>query len=122
MNWINFGGGQGTSVKIARDASFRNGMLQFEYTIPNDGIYWDLSDLDGHTAGMTGSPFFHDNVKVSPTGAGRGQGTCLQIRCPAGKVCHDAYQRPNDVKTRFCPKNTGDMWIDLCQPTPQFLG
>lgn len=80
----------------------------------------DLSDLDGRGPGLVGTPFRNDNVKISPTGPGSGQGTCVKIRCAAGKVCLDSYQHPDDPNTKFCPLNTGDMWIDLCQPTSQF--
>ncbi|KAK3313254.1 hypothetical protein B0H66DRAFT_389196 [Apodospora peruviana] len=114
-------GGCGTSIKISKgDSSFRSGILQFEYNWPADGMYWDLSDLDGKGNGLVGTPFRNDNVKVSPTGAGEGQGTCLKIRCPAGKVCLDSYQHPADPNTRYCPANTGDMWLDLCQPNGGF--
>lgn len=113
-------GGCGASVKISRgDASFRSGVLQYEYNVA-DGIYWDLSDLDGSGNGLVGTPFRNANVKVSPTGPGEGQGSCVKIRCPAGKVCLDSYQHPDDPKTKWCPLNMGPMWLDLCQPTPGF--
>ncbi|KAH8892210.1 hypothetical protein GQ53DRAFT_841045 [Thozetella sp. PMI_491] len=119
LGWIQ--NGQGTSVKISKgDVNFNSGILQFEYAFTN-GLYWDLSNLDGSASGLVGTPFYHDNVKISPTGAGEGQGTCLKIRCPAGQICLDAYQNPDDVKTRFCPLNTGDFWVDLCQPQAQFV-
>ncbi|KAM7203195.1 hypothetical protein V8F20_004137 [Naviculisporaceae sp. PSN 640] len=114
------GGGCGASVKISRgDASFRSGILQYEYNVA-DGIYWDLSDLDGSGNGLVGTPFRNANVKVSPTGPGEGQGTCVKIRCPAGQVCLDSYQHPDDPNTKWCPLNTGPMWLDLCQPSPNF--
>jgi hypothetical protein len=84
------------------------------------GLYWDLSNLDGAGAGLVGTPFAADNVKVSPTGNGAGAGTCLQIRCKANTVCLDAYQTPDDPKTRWCPANVGNFWIDLCQPLAGF--
>ncbi|KAH8898655.1 hypothetical protein GQ53DRAFT_877686 [Thozetella sp. PMI_491] len=119
LGWIQ--NGLGTSVKMSKgDVNFNSGILQFEYNF-TDGMYWDLSDLDGRGAGIVGSPFFNDNIKISPTGAGEGQGTCVKIRCPAGKLCVDSYQNPDDVKTRWCPLNTGDFWIDLCQPQDLFV-
>ncbi|MCJ1444977.1 MAG: hypothetical protein MMC23_005481 [Stictis urceolatum] len=118
LGWIN--NGEGTSVKIAKDSSFGNGILQFEYTFGSGGLYWDLSDLDGGGAGLVGTPFASDNVKVSPTGDGEGTGTCVKIRCPANQVCVDAYQTPDDVNTRFCPADTGDMYVDLCQDDSGF--
>jgi hypothetical protein len=117
LGWI--ADGAGTSVKIAKDSSF-SGVLQFEYAAGSGGVYWDLSDLDGAGAGLVGTPFAQDNVKVSPTGNGEGTGTCLKIRCSAGQVCLDSYQHPDDVNTRYCPGDTGDMFLDLCQPTDGF--
>jgi hypothetical protein len=35
-------------------------------------------------------------------------------------VCLDAYQTPDDPKTRWCPANVGNFWIDLCQPLAGF--
>ncbi|KAF7550664.1 hypothetical protein G7046_g7942 [Stylonectria norvegica] len=109
--------GMGTSVKISKAGV--GGILQFEYAV-SDGIYWDLSDLDGDGPGLVGTPFGNDNVKVSPTGNGSGSGTCVKIRCKAGQTCLDSYQHPDDQNTRWCPTNTGDMWIDLCQPDSGF--
>lgn len=100
------------------------GIMQYEYTMNQDptyhGFYWDLSMLDGNGASRTGSPWYNDNVKVSPTGDGSGSGTCIKYRCTAGQVCRDAYQTPSQTATRFCPTDTGDMFIDLCEPNPQF--
>ncbi|CAM1501405.1 Fc.00g105670.m01.CDS01 [Cosmosporella sp. VM-42] len=109
--------GAGTSMKISKPGVA--GVLQFEYAV-SDGIYWDLSDLDGDGPGLVGTPFGYDNVKVTPTGNGFGSGTCLKIHCRAGQTCLDSYQHPDDKNTRWCPKDTGDMWIDLCQPDPDF--
>lgn len=118
LNWVS--NGKGTSVKISKAKNFASGILQFEYTMSSAGLYWDLSNLDGKGSGLVGTPFANDNVKVSPTGAGLGSGTCNKIRCKAGQVCQDAYQHPDDVATKFCPANTGAMWIDLCEPTSGF--
>ena len=103
--------GAGTSVKISKKGV--SGILQFEYTVSN-GLWWDLSDLDGDGPGLVGTPFGKDNVKVTPTGNGAGSGTCLKIRCKANTVCLDSYQHPDDKNTRFCPSGTGPMWLDLC--------
>ncbi len=91
FDWIR---DSGTSVKISKnDEGFGSGILQFEYTYATrDGLYWDLSDLDGRGPGLVGTPFFNDNVKLSPTGNGEGRGTCVKIRCRAGQVCLDSYQ------------------------------
>lgn len=122
FHWIK--NGQGTSIKIARDDQFAE-ILQFEYTKPKDVggksqvLYWDLSNIDGESPGVAGSPFFKDNVKVSPTGPGLGEGTCHVIKCKANEICKDAYQRPNDEATLVslkCP----DFSLDL-QPLETVL-
>lgn len=109
--------GQGTSIKISNGNN--PGVLQYEYTV-SDTLFWDISDIDGAGAASAGSPFFNQNVKVTPTGNGVGQGTCTQLKCPAGQICADAYNAPDETKTRACPADTGDQWLDLCEPDPWF--
>lgn len=61
-----------------------------------------------------------DNVKISPTGTGSGSGTCVKVVCPAGIVCKDAYNTPDQEATHTCPLNTAEMYLDLCEPTGPF--
>lgn len=115
--------GIGTSVKISKDG-VASGILQFEYSLAYGefgGLYWDLSDLDGSGAGLVGTPFANDNVKVSPTGNGAETGTCVKIRCEAGRTCLDSYQHPDDPNTKTCPVDTGDLYLDLCIPYDQLI-
>ena len=121
-HFARFGWDVGTSIKIAKDdPTLASGILQFEYTWrSDDGIYWNLSDLDGRGAGLVGTPFADDSVVVTPTGAGVGEGTCAEIRCEAGAVCADSYQHPEDHNTRWCPLAIGEMWLDLCLPDQEF--
>ncbi|PQE03445.1 Antigenic thaumatin protein [Rutstroemia sp. NJR-2017a BBW] len=117
--------GKGTSIKIAKVSNWSTQppVLQFEYSWTVGqyaGLYWDLSDLDGSGSGLVGSPFTQDNVKISPTGAGTGSGSCLVLKCPSGALCKDAYNVPDQTATRSCPLNTGTMWIDLCEPKATF--
>jgi hypothetical protein len=118
-DYVAWGSNTGTSLKIGRDSSPQAPILQFEYTA-SDNLYFDLSNIDGAGPARTGSPFYWENVKLSPTGNGEGQGTCVKIRCRSGQVCVNAYQAPEDPNTKACPLSTGDMWLDLCQPDPQF--
>ncbi|KAG9256200.1 uncharacterized protein F5Z01DRAFT_634529 [Emericellopsis atlantica] len=114
--------GETVSLKLSKDGS-PPGVLQFEYSQTFGewgGIWWDLSDLDGSGNGLVGTPFRNDNVGVTPTGSGSGQGTCVKIRCGAGSVCLDSYQHPDDPNTKYCPLDTGDMWLDLCMPPDLF--
>jgi hypothetical protein len=63
-------------------------------------MFWDLSDLDGNGAALVGTPFVGDNVMITPVGDGTGVGTCVTLGCPAGQICLDAYQHPDDSDTR----------------------
>jgi hypothetical protein len=63
-------------------------------------MFWDLSDLDGNGAALVGTPFAKDNVMITPVGEGTGVGTCVTLGCPAGQICLDAYQQPDDSDTR----------------------
>jgi hypothetical protein len=63
-------------------------------------MFWDLSDLDGNGAALVGTPFVGDNVMITPVGEGTGVGTCVTLGCPAGQICLDAYQHPDDSDTR----------------------
>ena len=113
--------GEAVSLKISKNGV--PGVLQFEYSRTSGewgGLWWDLSDLDGKGNGLVGTPFAKNNVGVSPTGNGSGKGTCVKIRCRAGKVCLDSYQHPDDPNTKYCPANTGNMWLDLCMPGNMF--
>jgi hypothetical protein len=104
-----------TSIKYGKNIA--QGVSQFEYFLQPDNPataggptnWWDLSDLDGNVnqktqAHSSGSPFFNDNVEVKPI-ALSGQklaGNCVPLTCPAGQVCKDAYQNPDDKNTRVC--------------------
>jgi hypothetical protein len=115
------GGGDGTSIKIGTSETFEGGILQFEYAQPADGIYWDLSDLDG-------TPFRDSGLTVTPSGTGEttaqveartirardGDGSCAPISCPAGEVCEEAFQTPTDNDVHFCPNDVDEFTIDLC--------
>ncbi|KAH7018606.1 uncharacterized protein B0I36DRAFT_368613 [Microdochium trichocladiopsis] len=118
--WI--GDGKGASLKISKSDPKK--ILQYEYALVKSGdykgLYWDLSDLDGSGNGLVGTPFRGDNVHVKPSGNGAGKGTCVPIKCAANKVCLDSYQHPDDPNTKWCPVDTGDIWIALCQPNSQF--
>ena len=94
--------------------------MQYEYTVSGGTLFWDLSDIDGAGAATDGSPFSDQNVKVTPTGNGVGKGTCTQIKCPANQLCGQAYNAPDEIKTRACSADTGDMWLDLCEPDSSF--
>lgn len=116
--WKHSWAGEAISIKIGKEG--HEGILQFEYSSKPEGIWWNLSDLDGEGPGLVGTPFRDDNVGVTPNGNGVGQGTCVKIRCAANSVCLDSYQHPDDPNTKYCPRNTGDMVLDLCMPKDMF--
>jgi len=103
-----------TSIKYGKKIG--QGVSQFEYFLqPNNPAsaggpanWWDLSDLDGSVKGQghsSGSPFFNDNVEIKPvTMAGKAApgGNCVPLKCKAGEVCKDSYQKPDDKNTRVC--------------------
>ena len=88
-----------TSVKFSRDNDWQNPKVtQFEYT-QNDKFWFDISDIDGKGKGITGSPFFDENVMAWTDGDRTGSNTCIPIKCEKNKICQDAYQFPDDKKT-----------------------
>lgn len=116
--WRHSWTGEAVSVKISKQG--KDGILQFEYTHEAEGLWWNISDLDGEGPGLIGTPFRHDRVGVTPSGAGSGVGTCVKIRCKRDEVCLDSYQHPDDPKTKWCPADTGDVTMDLCMPKKKF--
>lgn len=91
----------GKSIKITRK-KYSSEVFQFEYNlIEKEGkLYFDLSDLDGKSPSVSGSPFYEFNVKATPHGIGVGDGTCATIRCEAEEICEEAYQTPTDEATK----------------------
>ncbi|KAH8172877.1 hypothetical protein LIA77_07132 [Sarocladium implicatum] len=116
--WRHKWNGSAVSVKIGKKG--KKGILQYEYSNDAGGHWWNISDLDGKGGGLVGSPFRGNHVGVTVSGKGAGVGNCTNIRCPPHKVCHDSYQDPYEEKTRWCPRDTGDMTLDLCMPKKYF--
>ena len=88
-----------TSIKITWSSPPTDGVLQFEYTL-SDNLYWDLSDIDGSAPKVVGSPFYNENVKLTPTGDGAGVSPCMAIVCPPGTLCQEAYNKSDDSATK----------------------
>ena len=87
-----------TSIKITWSSPPTDGVLQFEYTL-SDNLYWDLSDIDGSAPKVVGSPFYNENVKLTPTGDGAGVSPCMAIVCPPGTLCQEAYNESDNSVT-----------------------
>jgi hypothetical protein len=75
-------------------------ILQFEYSLWSNDLFYDLSDIDGTAPGIVGSPFYNENVKLTPTGNNAGVDVCVEIVCPMGSLCEEAYNESADVATK----------------------
>ena len=93
-------GGGGVSIKMATKPD-QSDVLQFEYTMASDTIYWDLSAINMGTD----SEFVKFGFAVVPSHPG---GDCPSAICKAGDVnCGAAYITPtDDHATHGCPIDT----------------
>ncbi|EEQ30596.1 hypothetical protein McanMca71_000704 [Microsporum canis] len=96
------GNGGGISIKMATDQN-HNDISQFEYTLKEPQIFYDLSNIDGY-------PFAEGGISVHPSDSG-----CPAVVCEGGvKDCKEAYNQPkDDFATHGCPQET-DLNVVLC--------
>lgn len=99
-DWQTPSGGGGVSLKIATSPD-QSDVLQFEYTVGGDTIYWDLSNINMGTD----SEFTKFGFAVKPSKPG---GDCPSAICKAGDTsCSAAYLVPtDDHATHGCPIDT----------------
>ncbi|RJE20909.1 thaumatin domain protein [Aspergillus sclerotialis] len=99
-NWQTPSGGGGVSIKLATKPD-QSDVLQYEYTVGGDLIYWDLSVIN---MGQD-SEFTKYGFAVEPSQPG---GNCPSAVCKAGDTaCSDAYLFPtDDHATHGCPIDT----------------
>ncbi|KAL2868084.1 putative antigenic thaumatin domain protein [Aspergillus lucknowensis] len=92
-NWqINPNGG-GISIKLGCSEDGAS-VLQFEYTVAGDLLFWDMSSIDLHPD----SPLIAAGFAVTIDDA-----TCQTVTCAPGDVnCSESYQFPDDHNTRAC--------------------
>lgn len=90
--------GGGISIKVNSVPSLEN-VLQYEYTLSGDTIFWDVSLINMEVASLLTSLGF----EVTSTGA-----ECLSAICPPGDFeCAAAYLFPtDDHATHGCPAQT----------------
>ena len=113
MNTLNSGGGTyseqwqtnsnggGISIKLSTTQSDTDSVLQFEYTVDSDTLYWDLSSINMDSS----SPFVEGGFSVTPSDS-----SCTSATCAAGDSnCADSYQHPDDVNTNSC--STGATYV-----------
>lgn len=97
-SWRTNPDGGGISIKMAMQPEQKD-VLQYEYTLQGDTIFWDLSCIDMDT----GSAFTTAGFDVSSN-----DGNCPSASCaPGDSNCADAYLFPtDDHATHGCPSGT----------------
>jgi hypothetical protein len=92
--------GGGISIKIAKLESQAE-ITQFEYTVSGETIFYDVSNINGY-------PFKAEGLTLAPSVS-----DCPVVSCPAGTDCTEAYNQPDDVRTKGCASTT-DLIMTLC--------
>ena len=92
----------GVSIKMS-DKEDKGEISQFEYTITDDQVFYDLSNIDGY-------PFKEGGISITPSDS-----SCPSISCDAGVAnCHEAYNQPyDDHATKGCAASA-DLHMTLC--------
>ncbi|KAF3401930.1 Antigenic thaumatin-like protein [Penicillium rolfsii] len=89
---INPNGG-GISIKLSTTQN-EDSVLQFEYTVDSDTLYWDLSSINLDSS----SEFVKSGFSVKPSDS-----SCQTATCEPGDAnCAESYQHPDDVNTLSC--------------------
>jgi hypothetical protein len=91
--WQTNSNGGGISIKLSTTQD-ENSVLQFEYTVDSDTLYWDLSSINLDSS----SEFIKSGFSVKPSDS-----SCKTATCEAGDTnCAESYQHPDDVNTLSC--------------------
>ncbi|KAJ5899382.1 hypothetical protein N7495_004126 [Penicillium taxi] len=89
---INSDGG-GISIKVSTSTE-ESSVLQFEYTLGEPTIWWDMSSINLDKSDPIVDAGFA--VSISDT-------SCTTVTCaPGDSSCSESYQLPDDVATRSC--------------------
>ncbi|OQD76635.1 hypothetical protein PENDEC_c004G01613 [Penicillium decumbens] len=92
--WQDNSNGGGVSIKLSTTQSDTDSVLQFEYTVNSDTLFWDLSSINMNPS----SDFIKSGFSVTPSDS-----SCKSATCAAGDAnCADSYQHPDDVNTLSC--------------------
>ncbi|OQE18982.1 hypothetical protein PENSTE_c016G01937 [Penicillium steckii] len=98
--WQTNPNGGGISIKLSTSEA-RDSVLQFEYTLDSDKLFWDLSSIDMDSS----SEFVKHGFSAVPSDS-----SCDTATCEAGDSnCAEAYQHPDDVNTLSC--TTGAQYV-----------
>lgn len=91
--WQTNSNGGGISIKLSTTEN-EDSVLQFEYTVDSDTLYWDLSSINLDSS----SDFIKSGFSVKPSDP-----SCKAATCEPGDAnCADSYQHPDDVNTLSC--------------------
>ncbi|KAJ5330474.1 Secreted thaumatin-like protein calA [Penicillium atrosanguineum] len=92
--WQTNSNGGGISIKLSTTTSDTDSVLQFEYTVDSDTLYWDMSSINMDSS----SDFVTNGFSVVPSDS-----SCTTATCAPGDTdCADSYQHPDDVNTLSC--------------------
>jgi len=96
----------GIALKISTVLGNTTVVTQFEYTLSEPTIWYDVSNVNGF-------PFSDDGLALVPT-----ESSCREVTCPAGEgSCHAAYTVWNDNYATAACASTSDLTMTLC-PSP----
>ncbi|KAJ5669310.1 Secreted thaumatin-like protein calA [Penicillium macrosclerotiorum] len=91
--WQTNSNGGGISIKLSTTQS-EDSVLQFEYTVDSETLYWDLSSINLDES----SEFVKNGFSAVPSDS-----SCTTATCKPGDVnCAESYQHPDDVNTLSC--------------------
>ncbi|KAL4874698.1 hypothetical protein BJY04DRAFT_233399 [Aspergillus karnatakaensis] len=91
--WQTTSDGSGISIKMSTSQD-QSDVLQFEYTIDGETLFWDLSSIDM----SQDSAFVAGGFQAVPDDE-----SCEGVTCNAGDGdCEGAYQEADDVDTLSC--------------------
>ncbi|EDN08940.1 BYS1 domain-containing protein [Histoplasma capsulatum] len=91
----------GVSLKIGLQP-VRSNITQFEYTLVNTTVWYDLSNIDG-------DPFRDEGYKLTSNSS------CPEVYCPpSGAPCKEVYNRPDDDWATHACSSTAVLVLTLC--------
>jgi len=91
--WKTNPNGGGISIKLSTTQD-EDSVLQFEYTVTDETLYWDLSSINLDSS----SDFIKNGFSAVPSDS-----SCVSATCKAGDTnCAQSYQHPDDVNTNSC--------------------
>ncbi|KAE8389412.1 hypothetical protein BDV23DRAFT_184488 [Aspergillus alliaceus] len=96
--WQKQTGDGGISIKMSTSED-KSSVLQFEYKVDGEKLYWDLSSIDLDK----NSEFIKSGFSATPDDS-----SCKSASCSAGDAnCAESYQHPDDVNTNSCTTGAG---------------